>query len=255
MDELVCAANSGSCHEPRGGLMSSAIRAACASLSLMSGLFGVSTVAMAQGNWSGGYVGVHLGGAWTSTDWADVSLLAEPVSTDASGFIGGGHIGFLQQYNGIVFGIEASLSGADLNETVASASLPAIVSYSTKIDMIATVTARIGLPMNEFLPYLKVGYAGGNVTTSGSHALIPDAFSTKDWEHGWTVGGGIEFKISENLTAGAEYSYIDLGGGDRNGITNTGIPYTITGIDTEIHSVTARLTYRFGERRDVAPLK
>ena len=36
------------------------------------------------------------------------------------------------------------------------------------------------------------------------------AGSSSSTEYGWTVGGGLEFGITDNLTAKIEYLYVDL---------------------------------------------
>jgi outer membrane immunogenic protein len=210
-------------------------------------LVAASTGAKA-GDWSGFYVGAHLGGAWAGVDWADVSLTSEPVSNDSNGFIGGGHIGFQHQFNNIVVGLEASISGADLSDTVTSSFVPT-VTYRTEIDTMVTVTGRLGVTFNHFLPYVKVGYAAADVTTSGNASAIPDSFSISDWEHGWIIGGGLETKLGENLVAGVEYDYIDLGENNRNGVTAQGFSFTLTDVDTQIQTVMARISYKFGRDR------
>ena len=60
-------------------------------------------------NWTGFYIGGHVGGAWSDVDWANVTLTGERVSNDASGFIGGGQIGYNQQFGSLVLGVEATL--------------------------------------------------------------------------------------------------------------------------------------------------
>jgi len=216
-------------------------------------LVAASTGAKA-GDWSGFYVGAHLGGAWAGVDWADISLTSEPVSNDSNGFIGGGHIGVQHQFNNIVVGVEASISGADLSDTTSSF-VPG-VTYTTEIDTMVTVAGRLGVTFNHFLPYVKVGYAAADVSTTGNVSFIPDSFNISDWEHGWIIGGGVETKLGENLVAGVEYNYIDLGEANRSGVTAAGTSFTITDVDTQIQSVTARISYKFGrDRHEPVPLK
>jgi outer membrane immunogenic protein len=130
------------------------------------------------------------------------------------------------------------------------------VTYTTEIDTMVTVSGRLGFTFNHFLPYVKVGYAAADVTTRGNESTNPDSFSISDWEHGWIIGGGLETKLGENLVAGVEYNYVDLGENNRNGVTATGIPFTLTDIDTQVQVVTARISYKFGrDRHEPVPLK
>src|SRR5215467_12915118 len=80
--------------------------------------------------WTGFYVGGQLGGAWSAVDWAKVNLTGERVNNDASGFIGGGQVGYNQQFGNIVLGVETSLSGSTLSDDFRSGVNPA-VTYST----------------------------------------------------------------------------------------------------------------------------
>src|SRR5436190_13290283 len=84
--------------------------------------------------WTGFYIGGHVGGAWSDVDWANVNLTGERVNNDASGFIGGGQVGYNHQFGNIVVGIEASLSGTTLSDDARSVVNPAAVTYSTDIN-------------------------------------------------------------------------------------------------------------------------
>lgn len=76
------------------------------------------------------------------------------------------------------------------------------------------------------------------------------------WEHGWIIGGGLETKLRENVVAGVEYDYIDLGENNRRGVTAQGISYTLTDVDTQIQTVMARTSYKFvRDRHEPVPLK
>jgi len=204
-------------------------------------------------NWTGFYVGGHIGGAWSDVDWASVSLTAERVNNDASGFIGGGQIGYNQQFGSVVVGIEASLSGTTLSDDFRSAVNPA-VTYSTDINAIATVTGRLGFAADKWLIYAKGGWAGAQVDVSGRNTGIADAFSNDSWRNGWTVGGGLEYKVAHNISLGVEYSFIDLGSKDYAGTTNLALPYTIRDHDVQVQSVTGRLNFQF-YRDEYRPLK
>ena len=56
-------------------------------------------------NWSGFYIGGHLGYGWSKTDVHDLVTGASG-SADPSGFLAGGQIGFNWQTGAFVFGIE-----------------------------------------------------------------------------------------------------------------------------------------------------
>ena len=65
----------------------------------------------------------HIGRAWDDVDWGDVSLTAEPVKNDGSGFIGGGQIGYNLQAGNVVFGVEATLSRTNVGDDYPASSI------------------------------------------------------------------------------------------------------------------------------------
>ena len=197
-------------------------------------------------DWSGIYAGVHVGGAGSDVDWDFNNLSREGLDYDAGGLIAGGHIGIQRQVNGLVFGVEASLTVTDLDDRAPSNAL-ANVSFSTEIDTIATVTGRLGYAFDRFLPYVKGGYAGADIETSGSvTGGLVDSFSVRDWEHGWTIGAGGAYMLTENLVIGLEYNYTDFGETNRSGTTsNLGFPFTLNDVDNQIHSLSGRVSIKF----------
>jgi outer membrane immunogenic protein len=194
--------------------------------------------------WTGFYVGGHVGGAWSAVDWANVNLTGEHVNNDASGFIGGGQIGYNQQFGNIVLGAEATLSGTTLSDDFRSMK-PAAWTYSTDINTIATVTGRLGFAANQWLFYAKAGWAGAHVDVSGHNAGGPDSFSLGEWRNGWTMGAGLEYKVARNIGLGVEYNFIDLGSVHYHGTTALGVPVNIVGHDVEVQSLMGRLNFHF----------
>jgi outer membrane immunogenic protein len=195
-----------------------------------------------------------VGGAWSDVDWANVSLTGERVTNDDSGFVGGGQIGYNKQFSSVVVGVEATISGASLDNSFRSVVNPA-VTYSTDIHTIATATGRLGYAGDKWLVYGKAGWAGAQVDVSGRNPALPDSFSIDDWRNGWTVGTGIDYKLTRNISLGVEYSYIDLGSQNFASVTREfGFPFTIRDHDAQIQSVTARLNFQFN-RDDYPPLK
>ncbi|MGI9415612.1 MAG: outer membrane protein [Hyphomicrobiales bacterium] len=195
-------------------------------------------------NWSGIYAGMHAGGAFSDVSWDDISLTGENISNDTDGLFAGGHLGVQRQFDSFVLGVEAAVSGAEFEDTQSSA--VGGVTFTTEINTVVTVTGRLGYAFGRFLPYVKGGYAGADVQTAGTSQALADSFNVSDWEHGWTIGGGVEYLITENLVIGAEYSYIDLGDTSRSGNTSTlGAPFRIADIDGQLHAVTARISIKF----------
>jgi outer membrane immunogenic protein len=137
-------------------------------------------------SWTGFYIGGHVGGAWSEVDWSNISLTDERFNKTESGFIGGGQIGYNQQFGNVVLGVEGTLSGADLSRDFRSILFPT-VNFRADLNTIATVTGRFGVASNQWLLYGKAGWAGAQVDFSGRNTAPVDSFSFDDWRNGWTA--------------------------------------------------------------------
>ena len=122
------------------------------------------------------------------------------------------------------------------------------VTYSTDINSIVTVAGRLGYAADRWLVYGKAGWANARVEVSGVNTGLGDAFSAGGRRNGWMVGAGLEYLIAPNVSLGLEYSFIDLGRRDYSGTTDLALAFTARDVETDIHSVTARLNLKFGPR-------
>lgn len=186
-------------------------------------------------NWSGVYVGANVGGAWSDLKVNELEA-GEPDSTknNTSAVFGGGQIGYNFQRGNIVFGPEIDLGDLALSSSKTFAD----DSSSVGSGFYADVTARLGYSFGQTLVYAKGGYAyfDGKISategTTGSVAGVS----------GWTLGGGVEYKLAPAWSVKAEYQYFDFGtsdvvaGGDTfsNNLTvNTakvGVNYFVGGV-------------------------
>ena len=69
-------------------------------------------------NWSGAYIGLHMGGAWGEAQVSDPfgsSIFGDNIRTP--GPLGGGQLGANFQFGSVLAGIEVDLSAADLDGT------------------------------------------------------------------------------------------------------------------------------------------
>jgi len=174
-------------------------------------------------SWTGFYVGANAGYGWGNVNangWANVG--------DLDGFVGGGQVGYNYQMGQFVLGLEADLQGADLS----SGNNLGLVRVKT--DYFGTVRARVGVAFDRFMPYITGGWAYGNVKSS-----IPAIGFSSDRSHtgGFAVGGGLEYAVTNNIIAGVEYLYVDLG--EKN------ILGANTKVGTDFSVVRARLSYKF----------
>jgi outer membrane immunogenic protein len=187
-------------------------------------------------NWTGFYVGGHVGGAFTD----GTNLLG----SDAR-FLGGVQGGFDYQFapNWVV-GAEAQYSwlGGGNNSGVL---FPGGTLVTGNSNQLGSVTGRVGYTWGPALLYAKGGYAWRDNNNIGvSVGGAPAAFTTDgNRKDGYIVGAGLEYMFAPNWSAKAEYQYYNFGN-----TTLTSGPADVVGTrfrDDE-HTVKVGVNYRFG---------
>lgn len=168
-------------------------------------------------NWTGFYVGAHVGYGWGTAD-SNISNTAgtrnEPTTSDPDGFIAGGQAGFNYQTGRLVFGIEGDIAATDLDEQISYPGFNvggADTDVHTELEWLATIRGRIGFTAGNFLVYGTGGVAFGEF--NASFDTVNPAINGKFSETltGYTVGGGLEYALSQRTSVKVEYQYIDLG--------------------------------------------
>lgn len=211
-------------------------------------------------NWTGFYIGGHLG--WARVD-LDQTLLttAAPFAAGTTlgrsddGFLYGGQLGFNWQAGAWVFGIEGELSGVDIGSsgtaTGVVAGVPVTVNGSAGIDWIASVTGRVGYafgPLGNILVYAKGGIAWMDWSACAS-GTAGGVFFTGGCgggtETGWTLGAGLEWGFAPNWSAKIEYQYYDF---DDQRVGFVGGPLVGAAVSTDLTTqvVKVGVNYRFG---------
>ncbi|MGV3650088.1 MAG: outer membrane protein [Devosia sp.] len=150
-------------------------------------------------------------------DGAVLPIVAGGADLTAGGFIGGVQAGYnLMATESILLGIEADIQGSAVRgEVSADITTPApgteIFSAGTSLDWYGTLRARAGMTHDRFLGYVTGGLAYGQTTSSVSvlGGLFEGSEETTRW--GWTVGAGVEYAVTEQISLKTEYLYTDLG--------------------------------------------
>jgi outer membrane immunogenic protein len=193
-------------------------------------------------NWSGFYIGAHVGGGWAGNQSTEIApgTAAFPVGTvftknNLSGVLGGVQGGFNWQVSSFVVGVEGEYSWADINgsATTNSVVLPAFSSTATaNVRDLALATARAGFAADNWLFYVKGGGAWGHDNSNGASTA------------GWVVGGGVEWGFLPNWSAKLEYNHVDFGSKNVTVIgTATGTSFVSSSQTLDI--VKAGVNYRF----------
>jgi outer membrane immunogenic protein len=170
--------------------------------------------AQAAYNWTGFYLGAHVGAGWASNGWDAPFFinLGGPLrlgAGSASGFLGGVQAGVNYQIDAMVFGLEADASWAQLSGEACN-TIQGTVHCTSAANRFGTVTGRFGIAADRALVYLK----GGGAWLHDEHTLsILGALDTtvggNRW--GWTAGAGIEYALTRNWSAKLEYDVLAFG--------------------------------------------
>jgi outer membrane immunogenic protein len=217
-------------------------------------------------NWSGYYIGGHIGGGWTDTAFSDSSdystlnncciLISQTnmpsAASDAagSGLVGGMQAGWMYQLRRIVVGADVDFSGTTLKAGGGNIYSPAPgfggfanESYGVRADWTSTATAVMGFARDSWMIYSKAGAAvaenryslaiSGVGSVFGPTAPFAFASSTSDIVYGWTAGAGVKWGISDNWFVSAEYDFLDFGSKTEN------LPGTFSVAPASIYGTTA----------------
>ncbi len=213
-------------------------------------------------DWSGFYIGANAGYGWARNEHEDIHIdgdkdagfwtdksFGRTQAVNPSGATYGGQIGYNWQVMSWVFGLEGQFNGANLKRTDISIFFPESDFLSAKIDSFGTITARVGYAFDNWLPYIKGGYAAAHLETKNSD-IFNRYLDHSAWRSGYVVGAGLEYAFATNWVLGIEYNYMDFGGKSFSGaiIRSDGTPFNKETFDDKLKlsTVTARLSYKFG---------
>ena len=162
--------------------------------------------------------------------------------TNAYGVLAGAHLGYNQQFDHWVAGLEGSVDVADItkrellgwNNPKAPAACPVVIGLlgpfgvgcggsidaSISSNLQGALRARAGYAWNRLLVYGTGGLAAGSFdlqsNIGGQYAAARKFYfaAANDlslWRLGWTAGAGVEYAITPHWSARAEYRYSDFG--------------------------------------------
>jgi opacity protein-like surface antigen len=150
-------------------------------------------------NWTGHYAGISGGWSWGNSTASTGSGFNIPLN----GGVFGGQVGANWMLsNNIVVGIEGDISWTGQSGTITPG--PTV---TQSLDWLGTIRGRVGVAMNNFMPYVTAGFAaGGGTRTTTIGAQTANATHT-----GYVLGVGAEWAFAQNWTAKLEYQYVSLG--------------------------------------------
>jgi outer membrane immunogenic protein len=207
--------------------------------------------------WTGFYVGANVGGIWGTSDTTITTYAAGfpflqsyfpgSLGTGGSGWLGGGQAGYNYQTGMFVIGAETDLDWTSMSRSkdfVGPTFVDAngfndflTVNASARLNWIGTTRLRAGFvatPDNRLMFYGTGGFAygGGNghLSAYDNTSGLGWFGSKSDTRTGWTLGAGVEYAITNNITLKGEYLYYDLGNSNEVTVANAAALTALPGV-------------------------
>ena len=198
--------------------------------------------------WTGFYVGGQVGYGWNANDNDFVLpggfvVQSGDFGDEGDGFLAGVHAGYNVQLGSFVVGVEGDIEGVFGDDdddfdgvVIGPGGVPVTYSIaSSSIDWQGSIRARAGFAVDRALIYATGGFA---------FAGLSDGIGNNDGDDtiaGWTLGAGVEYAFTNNLTARLEYRYTNF-----NGDNSVFDAVDLGDNDIEFHTVRAGVSYKFG---------
>jgi high affinity Mn2+ porin len=211
-------------------------------------------------DWTGLYVGGHLGYAWGRSNWSAPPDLASSLDLNqpsdifngSGSYFGGLQIGYdYMLTNRVVLGVQLDTSfpgfrnrdGISIGGTsIFSTPDIGLASYSETVLHSGTLRGRVGYAPANWLFYATGGFAW----TYNQLTLTQLDDGTTDspflWRLGWVAGLGVEWAFAPNWTVNLEYLYTKYGNSSVM-FPQAGLQFTS---DLSLQQARASLNYRFG---------
>jgi len=198
-------------------------------------------------NWSGFYVGGHVGYLWGKTRVEEDGVITEP-GAKTNGIVGGVLAGVNWQTGPYVLGLEGDFGWTRAHGNGPPPIIIIITQAPNTYDLNWTshVRGRAGYASGNWLFFAAGGLAiadldfheGAITTTTTCVANCGNVVGGKYF--GWSVGGGIDYAFTRNIIGRIEYLYDDFG--HKNYTGSDGDPYrvSLTG-----QTLRAALTWKF----------
>ena len=144
--------------------------------------------------WTGVYFGVNGGFDFVNNG-------SRSFGSGTGGLVGG-TVGYNYQMGQLVIGGEGDWDWAGVSHTQNTT----IGGYHMHQDQVMTARARFGVAMDRALIFVTGGYAGVELNGRYNPANTWD----NQWRNGGAIGAGVEYAITNNITAKAEYLYLPM---------------------------------------------
>ena len=231
--------------------------------------------------WTGFYVGVNAGAAWHGNDSCPslynysggvlgtrYTAFAPGCNNDNTAFTGGFQAGFNWQMGALVFGIEGDANWISndnkrgFNNYVGPTGIGSAYTYSLdgnpQSNFLGGIRGRLGWAFDRAMLYIAGGAAFRNsgsdeaivaYNSSGVQVAIFAPNSSRD-NVGWSLGGGLEWAFTNNVSLKLEYMHSQFNNGDNVYLSSysgyTGYAFVRDSRRDSIDVARIGINYRFG---------
>jgi len=200
-------------------------------------------------NWTGCYIGAHVGGGWGRKDFSDPTGLnfapaGAVIEVDTRGALAGGQIGCNYQFaTNWVLGIDADLSWTN-SEGETRDPFFANKNIVARTEWLATATGQLGYTWERWMLYGKGGAAWARDQYHTTNPALYD-FAGTEVRAGWVVGVGLEWALWHRWSAKLEFDHYDFGSRTVT-LTDRNLGSQPADIEQRVEAVKFGLNYRFG---------
>lgn len=183
-------------------------------------------------DWSGFYLGGHMGYAWGSSNWTASTSAGAPVASgsldlaksidvfkESGSWLGGAQGGYSYVLpNRVLIGAEADVTGPTYPDPATGFTTGGMSmlqngseAYAENVLFGGTVRGRVGYAPGNWLFYATGGFAWTYDQFTLTQSASGDTALKNAWRTGWAAGAGVEVPLAANWTTRLEYLYTGYG--------------------------------------------
>ena len=164
-------------------------------------------------SWAGGYVGA-VGGYNMNKDETHETFgaLVFNYPYHLEGFSYGAKAGYNFDLNSFIVGIEGDIEKSTVTGGFYNA--PSVGNYGgigkDTTSWQGSIRARMGMTADRYMIFATGGYAFAQMQNTYTNPTLNLTEPFDRFRNGWTVGGGVEYAVTEHVIVGAEYRHTEF---------------------------------------------
>jgi outer membrane immunogenic protein len=162
-------------------------------------------------DWSGFYIGGHVGYLWGKTRVVDDGVLTEP-GAPTNGVVGGVLGGYNWQRGPLVLGIEGDFGWSKAVGHGIAAFITTTTPNTYELHWTSHLVGKAGYAVGPWLFFATGGLSVADLDFIEGVTTTTTIISTRGGKYvGFSVGGGVEYAFTRNFLGRLQYIYDDFG--------------------------------------------